>query len=37
MSLADLDACFDEPPISATSPTVIARLDSLEVEIHAAR
>jgi adenylosuccinate lyase len=37
LRLADLDACFDDSAFLRHVPTVIARLDSLEAEIHAAR
>jgi adenylosuccinate lyase len=37
MSLTDLDACFDDAAHLRHVPAVIARLDSLEAEIHAAR
>ena len=37
LRLADLDACFDASAFLRHVPTVIARLDSLEAEIHAAR
>jgi adenylosuccinate lyase len=37
LRLADLDACFDDAAFLRHVPTVIARLDSLEAEIHAAR
>ena len=37
MSLTELDACFDDAAHLRHVPTVIARLDSLEAEIHAAR
>ena len=37
LRLADLDACFDDGAFLRHVPTVIARLDSLEAEIHAAR
>ena len=37
MSLTDLDACFDDAAHLRHVPTVIARLDSLEAEIHATR
>ena len=35
--LTDLDACFDDAAFLRHVPTVIARLDSLEAEIHVAR
>ena len=35
--LAELDACFDDTAFLHHVPTVIARLNSLEAEIHAAR
>ena len=37
LSLAELDATFDDAAFLRHVPTVIARLDSLEAEIHAAR
>jgi adenylosuccinate lyase len=37
LSLSDLDACFDDAAFLRHVPTVIARLDSLEAEIHVAR
>jgi adenylosuccinate lyase len=37
LSLTDLDACFDDAAHLRHVPTVIARLDSLEAEIHATR
>jgi adenylosuccinate lyase len=37
LRLADLDACFDDAAFLRHVPTVIARLDSLEAEIHVAR
>ena len=37
MSLTDLDACFDDAAHLRHVPAVIARLDSLEAEIHATR
>jgi adenylosuccinate lyase len=37
LSLAELDACFDSAAFLRHVPAVIARLDSLEAEIHAAR
>ena len=37
LSLTELDACFDDAAHLRHVPTVIARLDSLEAEIHAAR
>jgi len=37
LRLADLDACFDDSAFLRHVPTVIARLDTLEAEIHAAR
>ena len=37
MSLTDLDACFDDAAHLRHVPAVIARLDSLEAEIHVAR
>ncbi|HEU4919948.1 MAG TPA: adenylosuccinate lyase [Candidatus Limnocylindrales bacterium] len=37
LRLAELDACFDDAAFLRHVPTVIARLDSLEAEIHAAR
>jgi adenylosuccinate lyase len=37
LSLTDLDACFDDQAFLRHVPTVIARLDSLEAEIHVAR
>ncbi|GAC1675670.1 MAG: hypothetical protein NVS9B8_17740 [Candidatus Limnocylindrales bacterium] len=37
MSLTDLDACFDDAAHLRHVPTIIARLDSLEAETHAAR
>ncbi|MEO5939604.1 MAG: adenylosuccinate lyase, partial [Candidatus Limnocylindrales bacterium] len=37
MSLSDLDACFDDAAHLRHVPTVIARLDRLEAETHAAR
>ena len=37
LRLADLDACFDDASFLRHVPAVIARLDSLEAEIHAAR
>ena len=36
LRLAELDACFDDSAFLRHVPTVIARLDSLEAEIHAA-
>jgi adenylosuccinate lyase len=36
LRLADLDACFDDASFLRHVPAVIARLDSLEAEIHAA-
>jgi adenylosuccinate lyase len=37
LSLTALDACFDDAAFLRHVPAVIARLDSLEAEIHAAR
>ena len=37
LSLAELDATFDDAAFLRHVPTVIARLDGLEAEIHAAR
>lgn len=37
ISLADLDACFDDAAFLRHVPAVIARLDSLEVQLNAAR
>ena len=37
MSLTDLDNCFDDSAHLRHVPAVIARLDSLEAEIHVAR
>jgi adenylosuccinate lyase len=37
LTLTDLDACFDDHAFLRHVPTVIARLDSLEAEIHVAR
>jgi len=37
LSLTDLDACFDDAAHLRHVPAVIARLDSLEAETHAAR
>ncbi|HET9347447.1 MAG TPA: adenylosuccinate lyase [Candidatus Limnocylindrales bacterium] len=37
LSLTDLDACFDDQAFLRHVPTVIARLDTLEAEIHVAR
>ena len=37
LRLADLDACFDDASFLRHVPAVIARLDSLEAETHAAR
>jgi adenylosuccinate lyase len=37
ISLADLDACFDDSAFLRHVPAVIARLDTLEAEIHATR
>jgi len=37
ISLADLDACFDDAAFLRHVPTIIARLDSLEVQLDAAR
>ncbi len=37
LRLAELDACFDDSAFLRHVPTVIARLDSLEAEIHATR
>ncbi|HEY8988888.1 MAG TPA: adenylosuccinate lyase [Candidatus Limnocylindrales bacterium] len=37
LSLAELDATFEDAAFLRHVPTVIARLDSLEAEIHAAR
>jgi adenylosuccinate lyase len=37
LTLTDLDACFDDAAFLRHVPTVIARLDSLEAEIHVAR
>jgi adenylosuccinate lyase len=37
LRLVDLDACFDDASFLRHVPAVIARLDSLEAEIHAAR
>jgi adenylosuccinate lyase len=37
LTLSDLDACFDDAAFLRHVPTVIARLDSLEAEIHVAR
>jgi hypothetical protein len=34
---AELDACFDDEAFLRHVPAVIARLDSLEAEIHATR
>jgi adenylosuccinate lyase len=36
LSLVELDACFDDAAFLRHVPAVIARLDSLEAEIHAA-
>jgi adenylosuccinate lyase len=37
LPLTDLDACFDDAAHLRHVPAVIARLDSLEAETHAAR
>jgi adenylosuccinate lyase len=37
VTLADLDACFDDRAFLRHVPAVIARLDSLEASIDAAR
>jgi len=37
LTLTDLDACFDDQAFLRHVPTVIARLDSLEAEVHVAR
>jgi adenylosuccinate lyase len=37
LTLTDLDACFDDQAFLRHVPTVIARLDTLEAEIHVAR
>jgi adenylosuccinate lyase len=37
LTLTDLDGCFDDAAHLRHVPTVIARLDSLEAEIHATR
>jgi adenylosuccinate lyase len=37
LSLTDLDACFDDNAFLRHVPTVIARLDSLEAQIHVPR
>ena len=37
LTLTDLDACFDDQAFVRHVPTVIARLDSLEAEVHVAR
>jgi adenylosuccinate lyase len=37
LRLADLDACFDDSAFLRHVPAVIARLDSLEAKLHAAR
>jgi hypothetical protein len=37
MSLTDLDHCFDDAAHLRHVPAVIARLDSLEAEIHVTR
>ncbi len=37
LRLAELDACFDDSAFLRHIPTVIARLDSLEAEVHVAR
>jgi adenylosuccinate lyase len=37
LRLAELDACFDDSAFLSHIPTVIARLDSLEAEVHVAR
>ena len=37
ISLGELDACFDDSAFLRHVPAVIARLDSLEAEIHATR
>ena len=37
LTLTDLDACFDDQAFLRHVPTIIARLDSLEAEIHVAR
>jgi adenylosuccinate lyase len=37
ISLADLDACFNDAAFLRHVPAVIARLDSLEVQLDAAR
>jgi adenylosuccinate lyase len=37
LPLLELDACFDDSAFLRHVPTVIARLDSLEAEIHVAR
>jgi adenylosuccinate lyase len=37
LTLTDLDACFDDAAFLRHVPTVIARLDSLEAEIHVPR
>ncbi|MFL5774770.1 MAG: adenylosuccinate lyase [Chloroflexota bacterium] len=37
LSLTDLDACFDDAAFLRHVPTVIARLDTLEAEVHVAR
>jgi hypothetical protein len=37
ISLGELDACFDDSAFLRHVPAIIARLDSLEAEIHATR
>jgi adenylosuccinate lyase len=37
LSLAELDSAFDDAAFLRHVPTVIARLDSLEAEIHVTR
>ena len=37
LRLAELDACFDDSAFLRHVPTIIARLDSLEAEVHVAR
>ena len=37
LRLAELDACFDDSAFLRHVPTIIARLDSLEADVHVAR
>ncbi len=37
LKLADLDACFDDAAVLRHVPTILARLDSLEADVHVTR